>query len=63
MQIALNDEEVGAMVELLYKSLRDLRLKITLTKDPQVNEALQHRESVLRHLVDHLLRFSAPRAA
>jgi hypothetical protein len=63
VQIALNDEEVGAMVELLYKSMRDLRLKITLTEDPAVNESLKHREDVLRHLADHLLRFSVPRAA
>jgi hypothetical protein len=63
VQIALNDEEVGAMVELLYKSLRELHLKMTLTKDPAINEALKYREGVLQHLVDHLMRFSAPRAA
>ncbi len=63
MQIALKDEEVGALVELLYKSLRELHLKITLTEDPEIREALKHRERVLRHLVDHLMVMSVPRAA
>ncbi len=63
MQIALNDEEVGALVELLYKSLRDIRLKITLTEDREVRDALKHRERVLHHLVDHVMSLSAPRAA
>ena len=63
MQIALNDEEVGALIELLYKTRRELQLKITLTEDPATTEALKYREGVLHHLADHLLRFSLPRAA
>jgi len=63
MQIALNDEELGAMVELLYKSLRELHLKITLTEDPEIREALQYREGVLQHLMDHVMSLSVPQAA
>ena len=63
MQIALNDEEVGALIELLYKSRRELELKISLTEDPATSESLKYREGVLQQLADHLLRFSVPRAA
>ena len=63
MQIALNDQELGALVELLYKSLRELQLKIALTEDPEMREALRYREGVLQHLVDHLMSFSVPQAA
>ncbi len=63
MQIALNDQEVGALVELLHKSLREIRTKITFTDDPEVRAALKHREGVLRQLVDHVMRFSVPSAA
>ena len=55
MQIALNDEEMGALVELLYKSLPELQQKIYTTEDADVREALKYRESVLQHLVDQLM--------
>ncbi|MCL4523216.1 MAG: hypothetical protein M1453_13605 [Acidobacteria bacterium] len=63
MQIALNDEEVGAQVELLYSALLELSKKITSAHDPEIREALKHREGVLRRLLHRLMSLSAPRAA
>ncbi|MBI3661722.1 MAG: hypothetical protein HY234_01535 [Acidobacteria bacterium] len=55
MQIALNDEELGAIVELLYDSLPALREKVAHTGDPEERAALEHRERVLEHLKSHLM--------
>ena len=64
MQIALNDEEVGAIIESLYKSLSEVRNKISVTQDPELRAVLRYREGVLRHLVDHVMSgVSIPRAA
>jgi hypothetical protein len=64
VQIALNDEELGAVVQLIYDALPEIRKQIKATNDTELRAALEHRERVLHLLVDHLIAgMSMPRAA
>lgn len=64
MQIALNDEEVGAVAQLIYEALPEIHKQIAAAKDTELRSALEHRERVLHQLVDHLISgLSMPRAA
>jgi hypothetical protein len=54
MQIALNDEERQALVEILNETLPNLRAEVYRTESFDYREELKRREAVIKQLIARL---------
>ncbi len=54
VSVTLNDEETAELLQLVEHSLGETRVEVHRTHTPDFRDKVQHREAVLRGLVEKL---------